>query len=210
METTCLKQLAFGARGAGPCGCFAVRASRSPNLIASRQAHLLARAHFPFLERFPVGGQDITVFHIVEIPLDGGELRIEVDDDSAWYLEQPHIVEKLGPMRGCHSRRCFAFDNDIALAQKIDAVFRIHRAPLVNRVEGLLPFERYASVGQFHRKRFLVAVFVNARSEFVVNGMQCAHNVIDVISQFCYTFYGVIISKSNGVAALKRNEKCNM
>ena len=44
-KTTCLWRA-----GAGPCGCFAVRASRSPNLIASRQAHLLARAHLPILK----------------------------------------------------------------------------------------------------------------------------------------------------------------
>ncbi len=35
------------------------------------------------------------------MPLNGGELRIEVDDDSAWHLEQPHVVEKLGIPRGC-------------------------------------------------------------------------------------------------------------
>ena len=33
----------------GSCGCFAVRALRSPNLIALRQAHLLARAHCTFI-----------------------------------------------------------------------------------------------------------------------------------------------------------------
>ena len=47
------------------------------------------------MERLPVGGQDLAVVRVVEIPLDGGELRIEVDDDSAWHLEQPHVVSVL-------------------------------------------------------------------------------------------------------------------
>ena len=36
-----------------------------------------------------------------------------------------------------------------------------------------------------------VAVFVDARPELIVNGMQCAHDVIDVAFQFCCIFHGV-------------------
>ena len=43
---------------------------------------------------------------------------------------------------------------------------------IVTRVKVLFPFKRDATVGQFNRKSFLVAVFVDARPELVVNGMQ--------------------------------------
>ena len=48
------------------------------------------------------------------------------------------------------------------------------------------PTRRY--IRQFHRKSFLVAVFVDARPELVVNGMQCAHNVIDVVFNSAASF----------------------
>ena len=88
-------------------------------------------------------------------------------------------------------RHGLAFDDDITLAKEVDTIFRIHWAPLVMRVKCLFSLKRDAPVGQFNCKRLLVAVFVDTRTKLIVNRMQCAHNIIDMILQLFDIHHGI-------------------
>ena len=54
----------------------------------------------------------------------------------------------------------------------MDCQFAAHATDETSVVPVRRPLGGGGSAGQFHRKSFLVAVFVDARPELVVNGMQ--------------------------------------
>ena len=117
-------------------------------------------------------------FIVIEVSFNNSKLRSEINQDTTRTLQQSHIIKQLSSMIIDKLHYRLTLNNYISFTKKIYTINSIHFTPVVFRMKRLLTLKWNTLFYQLHLKPFLITVFVQSCSQFLVDFMQSPHDVV--------------------------------
>ena len=78
------------------------------------------------------------------------------------------------------------FNNNIVFTDEIHPIDRLHRLAVISRMKRQFTAKRYPHLSQLHLHTFLVAIFTQPGSQFLMNLMNGPYHIVNMRLIFFY------------------------